>query len=227
MPAGGLGRRFSPRLSRFGFPGDGAETAAVTSRRNKSSWTHPCLVGVLLRRRRRGHGGGASRVMPLYRSLSTGPPVFVWQGVVTASGVVVARWVDGVRLPCGGGCRRRRISIRDRGCLGRGPGRRTTSGGSISSVAMSVFCGSSQSVCICAMGLPRIYRWVAVAGIGGPRRWGFLADSVSIGSMDLIAISCFLPGRLGARRGVPAARPLGVQEASKGASTKQDHGSRK
>jgi len=28
------------------------------------------------------------------------------------------------------------------------------------------------------------------------------------------------PGRLGTRRGVPAARPLGVQEASKGAGSK-------
>ena len=180
LPAGSLGCRLGPRLSRFGFPGDGAETAAAASRRNKSSWTHPCLVGVLLRRRRRGHGGGALRVMPLYRSLSavlrrlggtTGPTVFVCQGVVTASGVVVARWVHGVRLPCGGACRRRRISIQDRGCWGRGPGRRTTSGGSISSVAMSVFCGSSQSVCICAMGLPRIYRWLASAVPGGRDFW--------------------------------------------------------
>ena len=192
MPAGGLDRRFSPKLSRFGFPGDGAETAAATSHQNKSSWTVPRLVGVSLRRRRRGHGGGASRVMPLYRSLSTGPPVFVCQGAVTASGVLDDRWVDRVRLPCGGACRRRRISIQDRGCLGRGPGRRTTSGGSISSVATSVFCGSSQSVCICVMGLPRIYRWVAVAGVGGLRRWGFLAVSVSLGFRDLIAISCFL-----------------------------------
>ena len=138
-------------------------------------------------------------MMPLYMSLSavlrrlggtTGPPVFICQGAVTASGVADDRWVDRVRLHCSGACRHRRISIQDRGCLGRGPGRRTTSGGSISSVATSVFCGSSQSVC--AMGLPRIYRWVAAAGVGGPRRWGFLAVSVSLGSRDLVAISCFL-----------------------------------
>ena len=120
---------------------------------------------------------------------TTGRPVFVCQGAVTASGVVDDRWVDRVWLPCGGACCRRRISIQDRGCLGRGPGRRTTSGGSISSVATSVFCGSQS---VCAMGLPRICRWVAAAGVGGPRRWGFLAVSVSIGSRDLVAISYFL-----------------------------------
>ena len=140
--------RLRPRVSRFGFPGDAGEAEAAALCWNKSSRTLPPLVGALLRHRRRARGGESFGVGALFRSppaascrSSTGMrlPIFCFKVAEAAAGLMEVWRVDPARVSCGGGRRRRREWIQDRGDSGRVPGRRATSDGFI-------FCGSLQSL---------------------------------------------------------------------------------
>jgi hypothetical protein len=65
-----VGHRFGPSGSRVRFPAGVTETAAATWLRNKSFWARPHLVSASLRCRWQVHGGGTSRMEPLFRSRS-------------------------------------------------------------------------------------------------------------------------------------------------------------
>ena len=101
------------------------------------------------------------------------------------------RGSDPARTSCGGGRRRRRAWIQDRGSLGRVPGRWASDIGFILSGRMSVFCGSLQSVR--AMEFPPISGWAVVgSGDSWQRRCGLLECLASTGSRDLVVIFVFL-----------------------------------
>jgi hypothetical protein len=70
LPAGAIGCRLGPSLSRVLFSGGIGGAVAVASRWNKFSWALPRPVGAPLRHRWRAYGGGSPCVEPLYMSRS-------------------------------------------------------------------------------------------------------------------------------------------------------------
>lgn len=183
--------RLGPRVSRLGFPGDAGEVEAAALRWNKSSRTLPPLGGALLRHRRRVCGGESSRVGALFRScpaasrrFSTGMrlPIFCFKVAEAAAGLLDVWRVDPARVSCGGGRRRRRGWIQDRGDSGRVPGRWATSDGFI-------FCGSLQS--LRAMESSSVLGRAAASS--GDFRWRVSSEApASIGGRDLLVIFLFL-----------------------------------
>jgi len=146
LPAGRLG---SSRF-RFVFPSGVVEAEATAAPWNKSSRSLPSLVGVPLRRRRRGCGGGVRFHRLLLRSLRRlllcrcgGVAVLVPRSCLGAEVAVGA--VDGgragrLRLPFGSG--RWRASIRDLRSLGRVPGQRSFNGVFVPAFVSGIYCGS-------------------------------------------------------------------------------------
>ena len=151
-----VGGRFDPSRSRVWSPGVGVEAEAAAAQRNKSSQALPRPGDASLRHRRRACGGGVPGVEPLYRSCpattrrpggEVSVPLFSFVDIEAASDLVEVWGVDSARCFCGGLRRRRsRVWIQSRQSLGCVPGRWTNSDGFISSVTMSVFCGSCQSL---------------------------------------------------------------------------------
>ena len=150
LPAGRLG---SSRV-RFVSPSGVVEAEATAAPWNKSSRSLPSLVGVPLRRRRRGRGGGVRFHRLLLRSLRRlllcrcgGVAVLVPRSCLGAEVAVGA--VDGgragrPRLPFGSG--RWRASIRDLRSLGRVPGRRSFNGVFVPAFVLGIYCGSIKPV---------------------------------------------------------------------------------
>ena len=104
------------------------------------------------------------------------------QDAEEAAGAAVARRMDRARASPGGGCRRWRAWIHGRGSSGCGPDRWMFGVGLSSSMAVSIFCGSSKPSCdVVLVGL----------GFGGDGRRGH-CPAVGKGSRDLVVISIFL-----------------------------------
>jgi len=192
LPAGRLG---SSRF-RFVSPSGVVEAEATAAPWNKSSRSLPSLVGVPLRRRRRGRGGGVRFHRLLLRSLRRlllcrcgGVAVLVPRSCLGAEVAVGA--VDGgragrLRLPFGSG--RWRASIRDLRSLGRVPGRRSFNGVFVPAFVLGIYCGSLKPVGDGASSDRGRWRWRR-------QRRLRLRPTVRLdgkGSRDLFAISVFV-----------------------------------
>ena len=118
------------------------------------------------------------------RHSSTGmrPPIFCFKVAEAVAGWMEVWRVDPACVSYGGGQRRRRAWIQDRGDSGCSPGRWATIDGFI-------FCGSLQS--LCAMEFPPVFGR-AVAGSGDSQWRSSLEAPARIGGRDLLVISHFL-----------------------------------
>ena len=105
------------------------------------------------------------------------------QDAEEAVGAAVARRMDRARASPGGGCRQWRAWIHGRGSSGRGPDRCCFGVALSSSMAVSVFCGSSKPSC------DGVLVGLRFGGDGQSQRCPTVVEK---GSRDLVVISVLL-----------------------------------